>query len=201
MSLFQVFKIPQALRAGFLISALLPPGAYAENAHLVTIDGGFRTTQGLSYTITSDQLIATGPKHRTDQFGGNPYEISLAAFLSENGVVMIHAERVVNQSGASNYEDKPLSDWPDGSFRSDGATCIEVPATEIEGEHDLEWLRDKGFEPSGTLAYAQYFATTRDFNHEIVITLLARVASCGPGLDLGAALSTLKEAVVITKAD
>ena len=102
---------------------------------------------------------------------------------------------------APNYEDKPLSDWPDGSFRSDGATCVEVPAAEIEGEHDLEWLRDRGFEPSGTLAYAQYFATTRDFNHEIVITLLARVASCGPGLDLGAALSPLKEAVVIAQAD
>ena len=114
---------------------------------------------------------------------------------------MIHAERVVNQSGASNYEDKALRDWPDGAFRSDGATCIEVPATEIEGEHDLEWLRDKGFEPSGTLAYAQYFATTRDFNDEIVITLLARAASCEPGLDLGKALAPLKESVVITRVD
>jgi hypothetical protein len=56
------------------------------------------------------------------------------------------------------------------------------------------------FEPSGTLAYAQYFATTRDFNDEIVITLLARVASCGPGLDPGKALAPLKEGVVITLA-
>jgi hypothetical protein len=189
------------LREIIIISALLGPAAHAENAHLVTIDGGFRTTHGLSYALTSDQLLAAGPKHRTDQFGDNPYEISLAAFVSEKGAVMIHAERVVNQSGASNYEDKALSDWPDGAFRSDGATCIEVPATEIEGEHDLEWLRDKGFEPSGMLAYAQYFATTRDFNDEIVITLLVRVASCGPGLDLGKALAPLKESVVITRAD
>jgi len=201
MTLFQHFKNSGAYFAVILISALLSPAVHAENAHLKTIDGGFRTTHGLSYTLTSDQLLAAGPKHRTDQFGDNPYEISLAAFVSEKGAVMIHAELVVNQSGASNYEDKPLSDWPDGAFRSDGATCIEVPATEIEGEHDLEWLRDKGFEPSGALAYAQYFATTRDFNDEIVITLLARVDSCGPGLDLGKTLAPLKESVVITRAD
>jgi hypothetical protein len=76
-----------------------------------------------------------------------------------------------------------------------------VPVAEIEGEHDLEWLRERGFEPSGTLAYAQYFATTRDFNDEIVITLLARVASCEPGLDQGNALAPLTESVVIVRTD
>jgi hypothetical protein len=201
MFLFRLFKSRGAFHAGILVSALLSPGAHAENAHLVAIDGGFRTTHGLSYTLTSDQLLATGPTHRTDQFGDNPYEISLAAFVSEKGAVMIHAERVVDQSGASNYENKPRTNWPDGSFRSDGAICIEVPVAEIEGEHDLEWLRDRGFEPSGTLAYAQYFATTRDFNDEIVITLLARVASCEPGLDQGNALAPLTESVVIVRTD
>ena len=199
MSIFQQLKRRNAFGAGILISAFLSPGVQADNAHLVAIDSGFRTTHGLSYTMTSEQLRAIGPKHRNDQFGDNPYEISLAALLSSTGVAMIHAERVVNQSGASNYEDKPGSDWPDDSFRSDGATCIEVPATEIEGEHDLEWLRDNGFEPSGTLAYAQYFATTADFNDEIVITLLARVTSCGPEQDLDAALSPLRDAVIIAK--
>ena len=50
---FQVFKSRKAFRAGIIISALLSSGAYAENAHLATIDGGFRTTHGLSYTITT----------------------------------------------------------------------------------------------------------------------------------------------------
>jgi hypothetical protein len=198
MSLLKIPRRRKAFCVIILITVLLVPGAYAENAHLVAVEGGFRTTHGLSYTLTSDHLAAIGPKHRADQFGENPYEISLAAFFSENGVVMIHAERVVNQSGASNYEDKQLSDWPDGSFRSDGFTCIEVPATEIEGEHDLEWLRDNGFEPSGTLAFAQYFATTADYNDEIVVTLLARLASCGPDQDLDGALAALKAGVVIT---
>ena len=76
-----------------------------------------------------------------------------------------------------------------------------MPAAEIEGEHDLEWLRDKGFEPSGTLAYAQYFATTGDFNDEIVVTLLARVAACEPGLDLDKVLLPLRQSMVITPSD
>jgi hypothetical protein len=171
---------------------------HSDTAHLVSVDGGFRTTHGLSYTISSDQMVATKPKHRTDQFGDNPYEISLGALMSEIGVVMIHAERVADQSGASNYEAKPPSDWPDQSFRSDGAVCIDVPASEIEGEHDLEWLQDNGFEPSGSLAYAQYFATTPDFNDEIVITLLAPVSSCGPHIDPATALARLKAGLVIT---
>ena len=150
---------------------------HSDTAHLVSVDGGFRTTHGLSYTISSDQMVATKPNHRTDQFGDNPYEISL---------------------GASNYEAKPPSDWPDQSFRSDGAVCIDVPASEIEGEHDLEWLQDNGFEPSGSLAYAQYFATTPDFNDEIVITLLAPVSSCGPHIDPATALARLKAGLVIT---
>jgi len=143
-------------------------------------------------------MTAAGPTHRSDRFGENPYEISLGALLSEDGVVMIHAERVVNQSGASNYEDKTVSDWPDDSFRSDGAVCFDVPASEIEGEHDLEWLRDNGFDPSGTLVFAQYFATTADFNDEIVISLLARVDSCEGGPDVVAAHAPLKEGVTIS---
>jgi hypothetical protein len=142
-----MFRNCRVFRAGILASALLPTTTLAETAHLVAMDGGFKTTHGLSYTITSDQMVAKGPKHRTDQFGDNPYEISLGALFSDDGVVMVHAERVANQSGASNYQDLARSQWPDDSFRFSGATCIDVSAAEIEGEHDLEWLRDNGFEP------------------------------------------------------
>jgi hypothetical protein len=58
MSLLQLFKNHGAFRAGILMSALLSPAAHAENAHLVTLDGGSRTAHGLAYTITSDQLVA-----------------------------------------------------------------------------------------------------------------------------------------------
>ena len=71
----------------------------------------------------------------------------------------------------------------------------------MEGEHDLEWLRENGFEPAGSIVFVQYYATTPDFNDEIVITLLARVASCETGVDPTPKLAPLKEAVVITRTD
>jgi hypothetical protein len=201
MTKFQTSRNGLALTAGILTSALLSATALAETTHLVTTDGGFKTTHGLAYTITSDQMTARGPEHRNDQFGENPYEISLGALFSDDGVVMIHAERVANQSGASNYQDLPRSKWPDNSFRFSGATCIDVSAAEIEGEHDLEWLRDNGFEPTGPMVFVQYYATTDDFNDEIVITLLARVDACTPELEPSEKLAPLRNSVVITRAD
>jgi len=191
----------RAFRAAILASALLSPAAWAETAHLVTMDGGFKTTHGLAYTITSDQMVAKGPKHRTDQFGDNPYEISLGALFSDDGVVMVHAERVANQSGASNYQNLARSKWPDDSFRFSGATCIDVSPAEIDGEHDLEWLRDNGFEPTGPMVFVQYYATTNDFNDEIVITLLARVDACMPELEPSEKLAPLRDGVVVKRAD
>lgn len=201
MTKFQMFRNCLAFTAGILASALLSPTALAGTTHLVTTDGGFKTTHGLAYTITSEKMVAKGPKHRTDQFGDNPYEISLGALFSDDGVVMIHAERVANQSGASNYQDLARSKWPDDSFRFSGATCIDVSDEEIEGEHDLEWLRDNGFEPTGPMVFVQYYATTDDFNDEIVITLLARVDACTPDLEPSEKLAPLKESVVITRTD
>ena len=123
---FRAFNALAALRAVALIAAALTPSAQAETAHLEAIEGGFKTAHGLSYTITSNEMVAKGPKHRTDRFGGTPYEISLGALFSDNGAVMIHAERVADQSGASNYQNLARSDWPDDFFRHSGAICISV---------------------------------------------------------------------------
>jgi hypothetical protein len=185
----------------FVFFALISAGVNAEEKHLIVIDDGFKSTHGLAYSFTSKTLRASGPKHRTDQFGDNPYEISLAAFFSEDAVVMLHAERVANQSGASNYENLDQAKWPDASFRSSGAVCIDVSASDIQGEHDLEWLRDHGFEPVGPLAYAQFFATTADHNDEIVVTMLARISSCETGQDIEATLLPLKTAIDIKRVD
>ena len=197
----RLFKNCFVLFAASLVLTLLSTAAYAETTHLATTDGGFKTTHGLTYTITSDEMVAKGPEHRTDQFGDNPYEISLGALFSDDGVVMVHAERVANQSGASNYQDLARSKWPDDSFRFSGATCIDVSAAEIEGEHDLEWLRDNGFEPTGPMVFVQYYATTNDFNDEIVITLLARVDACTPELEPSEKLAPLRDSVVVKRAD
>lgn len=116
--------------------------------------------------------------HRTAHFNGVPFEISLSAFVSELETVMIHAEHVADGSGASNYNRFPVSDWPQTGYRSPGANCQTVPASVVGAEHDLLWLRERGFEPSGEIWLEQHFLSGISNNDEIVVTLLVKGVSC-----------------------
>lgn len=167
-------------------------------AFLVATADGFATSHGLRYTIGGARgMTPVGPSNRTDTFHGTPYLISRAALIADDAALMIHAERVADGSGASNYDELPPADWPDAAFRSEGPTCMEVPASEVEGESDLEWLRAGGFDPAGVLEVQQYFAATPDHNDEIVVTLMARVAGCDDAAAGAAALEALRGRVSI----
>ena len=142
-------------------------------------DGRIRTSHDIRYEVeVTDGFDVTEPKNRVDHFDGTPYKISLAAFIGDNSALMIHAETVADLSGASDYSNLPQAQWPDETFRSSGHVCLEIPADEIEGEHDLKWLQNNGFEPTGTTLFGQYFATTADKNAEIVISIMQHVSSC-----------------------
>jgi hypothetical protein len=148
-------------------------------AHLRSRDGGFDSTHGLRYRFeATDALAPVGPLHRTDRFDGNPYEISLAAFVSSESAIMLHVERVADGSGASDYDALAPAGWPDQRFRSEGPNCVDVAIAERDEEHDLRWLQANGFDPVGQLVVQQFFATTPDHNDEIVVTLMRLVADC-----------------------
>ena len=119
-------------------------------------DGRLRTLHDIKYEVAvTDDFELTESNSRVEAFNGTPYNISLAAFIANDRVLMIHAETVADSSGASDYSNLPQAEWPNDRFRSSGHVCIELPADEVDGEHDLEWLRDNGFEPAGTLLFAQ----------------------------------------------
>jgi hypothetical protein len=163
-------------------------------------DNRIQTLHDIQIEVSAtDGFRATEPKNRVDEFNGTPYNISLAALIDDNSALMIHAETVADLSGASDYSNLPQANWPDESFRSGGPQCMEIPAEAIEGEHDLEWLRDNGFEPSGTLVFAQYFATTADKNSEIVLSLLVHVASCGDESATNAIVEEFLTGITVTK--
>lgn len=132
-----------------------------------------------------------------DEFNETPFNISLAALIEDNRALMVHAETVADLSGASDYSNLPQADWPNDSFRSEGAICMDVPVEAIEGEHDLEWLRENGFEPTGAIVLAQYFATTADNNSEIVISVLVRVASCDDETDSAAIVEEIQSGITV----
>ena len=183
-------KLVLALAAVFSLCSCLEVPDNADDTDLVeapridfnyvSVSGGrIRTLHELKYEVaTTGNFHVTEPKNRVEYFDDTPYKISLAAFTSDDSALMVHAEEVADASGASDYSNLAPAEWPDETFRSSGPICLLVPAEEVEEEHDLLWLRNNGFEPSGTILLAQYFATTADMNTEIVISILQHVASC-----------------------
>jgi len=167
--------------------------------YIVVSNGRIQTTHGINYEFVSAAgLEATQPKNRLDNFDGTPYKISLAAFTSADSALMIHAETVADMSGASDYSNLPEGDWPDASFRSEGHACMEVPAEAIEGEHDLLWLQSNGFDPVGTILFAQHFANTSDMNTEVVLSILLHVPGCDDEVANLEAIRNFKAAISVT---
>lgn len=177
--------MPAALCALMLAAALhgcaKTDGAqkYGATTLMQAQGGKLQSMHSLPFIFEAEPAYAlTEVNDRTDLFNGVPYIISRAAFIGEAAAIMIHAETVADKSGASNYNDLPLADWPAPGFRSQGAVCMELSEADIQGEADPEWLLKNGFTMIGSVALAKYFLSSPDYNDEIVISLMARVPSC-----------------------
>lgn len=126
----------------------------------------------------SGEFVVRGATHRRARFNDVPFEISLGAFITPEAVIMVHAEHVADLSGAANYTRFPVTDWPVAGFRGEGPKCHDIPASVVAEEHDLLWLRERGFEPSGAVWIDQHFLADESFNDEVVVSLLARGETC-----------------------
>jgi hypothetical protein len=146
---------------------------------LATIDGDrIVTTHELRYEVQAPEgFRAAGPVHRETVFGGHPFAVTLAAWVGAEAFVSVHAERVLDGSGASDYRDLDEFALSCGVFRT-RVQCAELGAGDIEGEHDLEFLAGNGFVASPGLRLRQLFRTTDDHDAEVVISYGERVASC-----------------------
>ena len=140
---------------------------------------------------TGTAFRATAVSNREAVFGGHPYQVSLAALISPDGAVMVHAERAADSSGASNYDNLPAADWPDARFRL-RSMCAVIDRATIAEEHDLAFLDRNGWNPEGALALEQYLATTSDHNQEVVVSLVVRVPSCEDDATVAARLRRLR---------
>jgi hypothetical protein len=135
------------------------------------------TRNAIPLDISGGGFRVTAVSNREAVFGGHPYQVSLAALLSPSAAVMVHAERVADSSGASNYDDLPPAGWPDARFRI-RSMCAVIDRATIAAEHDLAFLDRNGWSPEGAIALQQYLAATSDHDQEVVISLVVHVASC-----------------------
>ena len=156
--------------------------ASGSRALLRQLDHAVQSTHALHYRFDMpDGYRRSVIDTRRDTFNGHPFDISRMVFFNGTSAVMVHAEAVADASGASNYDDLPLTTISGLPFRERPASCEDLAPADIAGEHDLEWLARQGFSPTGPLRIHQYLDATPDHNAEVVITLMARVDDCASG--------------------
>lgn len=192
--------LPLLLLSG--CAAVPPPAdtgrAAASFQHLVVRDDGIVTRNAIPLRVSAEPSFrATAASHRVAGFDGHPFEVSLAALLGEGEAVMVHAERVTDGSGASNYDNLPRAGWPDARFGL-RAMCAAIDHATVESEHDLGFLARNGWNPEGSLALEQYLVSTPAHDQEVVISLVARVPGCADAAQVQALLRHLRDRVRVT---
>lgn len=124
---------------------------------------------------------AAGPIDHTPAFSGHPYVVSLAAYTDSKAFLMMHAERVLDKSGASDYSDLDLYRLGNQDFRT-RTQCVALTPEDVAEEHDLSFLASNGFQPTPAIYLRQLFVTTDDHNAEVVVTYGERLDSCEDSL-------------------
>jgi hypothetical protein len=177
--------------AATLFLASVASGAAGGFSFIEASTNALRTTHAIRLEIFRPKGFRIArPTSRDAVFNGHPYEVTLAGLLGRDQAILLHAERVADRSGASNYETLPQTDLP--GFRA-RTQCAAITAADAAEEHDLSWLAQHGWDPAGTsLAIRQYFRTTPDHNQEVVISLIAKVARCGDETAIAGALNRLR---------
>ncbi|WP_095012825.1 hypothetical protein [Tsuneonella mangrovi] len=175
------------------------PAKPAQFSYIAIGSNAIETTNALPMRITvSGDFRVAGPTSRHAVFNGHPFAVSLAAFLGQREAVIVHAEQVEDGSGASDYSDLPIDDWPTAGFHR-REQCFELSAEDVAGDHDPAWLRDNGWDPKGGVALDQYFANTPDHNQEVVISLAVRGVDCADKPTVAAALAALRAKVSVQR--
>ncbi len=181
-------RIRLGLLTGAFLLALAPcSGARAQTAE--SPSNTFRnlrvtahtvvTTHGLDHSLRMPSRFRVAPpEHRTDTFHGHPFRISLTAFLSHDAALMVHAESVADDSGASDYDTLPKAVLAGVVFHRRPDQCVDLRPADLRGEHDLQWLDRHGFAPTGPLQVRQYLASNARHDREIVLTFMVRVHDC-----------------------
>jgi hypothetical protein len=123
---------------------------------------------------------------REETFDGHPFAIARSAWLGEDALVLVHAERVLDDSGAAHYEELPPFTLAGVIWRS-RLLCAPLSPAEVAEESDLRYLARHGFDPLPALRLRQLFRTTETHDAELVVSYGERVQVCNEDPDALAA--------------
>jgi hypothetical protein len=186
------------------VCAVLPFASAAADdsfSYLTRVEDKLETLHSLPFVFGTDESWQVSePTHRTANFNDVPFEVSLSAFIQADRAIMIHSEHVADNSGASNYTHFPATDWPVAGFRGNPPACGDLVQADVDEEHDLRWLDERGYSPVGSIWFEQHFLSGNNFNDEIVVSLLINAPSCDDADRPDAGLAEMRAALSVTPA-
>lgn len=125
----------------------------------------------------ADGYYKAGPINHHPIFNNHPFKVSLAAFVGDSSFIMVHAEKLVDNSGTLDYSDLDSTKFKGFAFVMRNQ-CAELTDEIIDEEHDLSFLKRNGFDLRPAVYLRQFLTTTDDGNSEVVLSYGKRVNSC-----------------------
>lgn len=132
----------------------------------------------------SDTFRYLGEEHYTANYHGHPFEVNVAAFLSEKALFSIHAEKVSDNSGYLDYSYMEQVFFEDRPFRY-SRKCLQLTQEQVDNAPDLHFFKQHGFDFSPHIRLEQFFIVSEDKNSEIVFTYATKHNSCDGTEDIG----------------
>ena len=129
---------------------------------VLDIPAGFRQIQPHSYKPV---------------FNGHPFNVTFAAVVNKNTIIMVHAEKVTDDSGFLDYIYMAPVEL-DGFKFFKKEHCLKLTEEIYNKAVDIKFISDNGFDFGEAIYLKQFFINSPDGNYEYVISYGERVCNC-----------------------
>lgn len=141
-------------------------------------DDVLKSTHDIKFSLKiPDGFSKINPLNHKATFNDHPFNVSVAALISEKTIIMVHAEKVTDSSGFLDYSYlKPASlSGFDFHIRE---SCFEINEELLDDAVDVLYFQENGFNFYPAMYLKQYFLNTSDGNSEYVLSYGKRVCDC-----------------------
>ncbi|MEP0520171.1 MAG: hypothetical protein ABJO09_03535 [Hyphomicrobiales bacterium] len=137
------------------------------------------TTNNMKYQIAINNTFQLlGELHHRQKSRDLLFRVSFVAFGNGVDIVLIHAERLQDETGILNYDYLPRQNLSEVEFGF-REQCIPVEAeTGLKTNREANFVRDRGYELTLPFLLTQYLSASSDGNAEVVIAYGRSVESC-----------------------
>jgi len=150
----------------------------SEFSYLAFKDSAIVSTHAIKYSLKIPPGFSKiKPLNHKPTFNNHPFNVSVAALMREKYLIMVHAEKVTDDSGFLDYsylESVKLNGL--NFFMKE--KCLELNDKIFEEAVDVRYIKENGFDFGAAIYLRQFFVNTSDGTYEYVLSYGERVCDC-----------------------